>query len=48
MWSSPATPCTCRPAVRGPMARLLLDNRLPDPARLVVGQALVIQYPEEP
>ena len=32
---------------RVPMARLLLDNRLPDPSRLVVGEALVIQYPEE-
>ena len=30
---------------RVPMDRLLLDNRLPDPSRLVVGQALVIQFP---
>ena len=28
-----------------PMARLLEDNQLPNPARLVVGQTLVIQYP---
>ncbi len=32
---------------RVPMARLLADNRLPDPSRLVVGQALVIQFPKE-
>lgn len=30
-----------------PMAQLLQDNQLPDPARLVVGQAIVIQYPEQ-
>ena len=30
-----------------PMAQLLNDNQLPDPARLVVGQTLVIQYPQE-
>ena len=29
-----------------PMAQLLNDNQLPDPSRLVVGQTLVIQYPE--
>ena len=29
-----------------PMARLLEDNQLPNPARLVVGQTLVIQYPK--
>lgn len=28
-----------------PMSQLLNDNQLPDPARLVVGQTLVIQYP---
>ena len=28
-----------------PMARLLDDNQLPNPTRLVVGQTLVIQYP---
>lgn len=28
-----------------PMSRLLEDNQLPDPARLVVGQTLVVQYP---
>lgn len=32
---------------RVPMDRLLIDNQPPDPARLVVGQALVIQYPQE-
>ena len=30
-----------------PLARLLADNALPDPARLVVGEALVIQFPAE-
>lgn len=30
-----------------PMAQLLNDNQLPDPSRLVVGQTLVIQYPQE-
>lgn len=30
-----------------PMSRLLLDNRPPDPGRLTVGQALVVQYPQE-
>ena len=30
-----------------PMSRLLLDNRPPDPGRLAVGQALVVQYPQE-
>ena len=30
-----------------PMSRLLLDNRPPDPGRLAVGQALVVQYPRE-
>ena len=29
------------------MSRLLLDNRPPDPNRLAVGQALVVQYPRE-
>lgn len=29
-----------------PMSRLLEDNQLPDPSRLVVGQTIVIQYPE--
>ena len=29
-----------------PMERLLQDNQLPDPSRLVVGQAIVVQYPE--
>ena len=29
-----------------PMAQLLNDNQLPNPSRLVVGQTLVIQYPE--
>lgn len=28
------------------MERLLQDNQLPDPSRLVVGQTIVIQYPE--
>ena len=28
------------------MSRLLEDNQLPDPSRLVVGQTIVIQYPE--
>lgn len=28
-----------------PMSRLIQDNQLPDPSRLVVGQTLVIQYP---
>ena len=30
-----------------PMAQLLNDNQLPDPSRLVVGQTLVVQYPQE-
>lgn len=30
-----------------PMSRLLTDNQLPNPARLVVGQTLVVQYPKE-
>ena len=30
-----------------PMSRLLADNRPPDPARLVEGQALVVRFPEE-
>ena len=30
-----------------PMSRLLEDNRPPDPARLVVGQTLVVRFPEE-
>ena len=30
-----------------PMSRLLQDNQLPNPSRLVVGQTLVIQYPLE-
>lgn len=29
-----------------PMERLIQDNQLPDPSRLVVGQAIVVQYPE--
>lgn len=29
-----------------PMERLLQDNQLPDPSQLVVGQTIVIQYPE--
>ena len=29
------------------MARLISDNQPPDPSRLVVGQTLVIQYPEQ-
>lgn len=29
-----------------PMERLLQDNQLPDPSRLVVGQTIVVQYPE--
>lgn len=28
-----------------PMSRLLDDNQFPDPARLVVGQTIVVQYP---
>lgn len=28
------------------MERLLQDNQLPDPSRLVVGQTIVVQYPE--
>ena len=28
-----------------PMSRLLDDNQLPDPTRLVVGQTIVVQYP---
>ncbi len=30
-----------------PMSRLLQDNQLPDPSRLVVGQTLVIRFPVE-
>lgn len=30
-----------------PMTRLIGDNQLPDPSRLVAGQTLVIQYPEQ-
>ena len=30
-----------------PMSQLIQDNQLPDPSRLVVGQTLVIQYPNE-
>lgn len=30
-----------------PMAQLLNDNQLSDPSRLVVGQTLVVQYPQE-
>ena len=30
-----------------PMSQLILDNQLPEPDRLVVGQAIVIQYPEQ-
>ena len=29
-----------------PMERLIQDNQLPDPSRLVVGQTIVVQYPE--
>ena len=29
-----------------PMSQLLNDNQLPDPSRLVVGQTIVIQYPQ--
>lgn len=29
-----------------PMERLIQDNQLPDPSQLVVGQAIVVQYPE--
>ena len=29
-----------------PMERLIQDNQLPDPSQLVVGQTIVIQYPE--
>lgn len=29
-----------------PMERLLQDNQLPDPSQLVVGQTIVVQYPE--
>ena len=29
-----------------PMERLLQDNQLPDPSHLVVGQTIVVQYPE--
>lgn len=29
-----------------PMERLIQDNQLPDPSQLVVGQSIVIQYPE--
>ena len=28
------------------MDRLIQDNQLPDPSQLVVGQAIVVQYPE--
>lgn len=30
-----------------PMSQIMGDNRLPDPSQLVVGQALVIRFPEE-
>lgn len=30
-----------------PMSQIMGDNRLPDPSRLVVGQALVIRFPQE-
>ena len=30
-----------------PMSQLLRDNGLPDPARLCVGQAIVVQFPEK-
>lgn len=30
-----------------PMAQLLRDNQLPDPAHLCVGQAIVVQFPRE-
>ena len=30
-----------------PLDRLLWDNKLQDPSQLAVGQALVVQYPEE-
>ena len=30
-----------------PMPQIMNDNRLPDPSRLVVGQALVLRFPEE-
>ena len=30
-----------------PLDRLLWDNQLQDPSQLAVGQALVVQYPEE-
>ena len=33
-------------AYKVPLARLLEDNQLPDPNRLVVGQAIVIRYPK--
>ena len=29
-----------------PMERLLQDNQLPNPSHLVVGQTIVVQYPE--
>lgn len=29
-----------------PMERLIQDNQLPDPSQLVVGQTIVVQYPE--
>ena len=29
-----------------PMERLIQDNQLPDPSQLVVGQTVVVQYPE--
>ena len=29
-----------------PMERLIQDNQLPDPSHLVVGQTIVVQYPE--
>ena len=28
------------------MERLIQDNQLPDPSQLVVGQTIVVQYPE--
>ena len=29
-----------------PMSRLLEDNQIPDHSRMVVGQTIVIQYPD--
>ena len=30
-----------------PMSRLIADNQLTDPAHLVVGQTLVLRYPQQ-